>query len=213
MEKSSRQKKEQKPTKTSPSVPGRLPVDLRFDSIVTKRLLLRRLRATDADMIFSYHSNPTVVRDQLWHPVHFAEVEEFVTDQTGIVPDTPGTWFQLAICRREDGIFVGDCGMYFPENDPLQAEIGYTLIPSEKHHGYATEAVRAILGYLFGTCRKHRVTASVNARNTSSIALLKRIGMQQEAHFREDVLLDGIWCDSLVYAILEREWNEHAGKF
>jgi RimJ/RimL family protein N-acetyltransferase len=47
----------------------------------------------------------------------------------------------------------------------------------------------------------------MDPRNTASIALFKRVGMRQEAHFVESLWLNDEWVDDVVYAILEREWR------
>ena len=47
--------------------------------------------------------------------------------------------------------------------------------------------------------------AFTNANNKESIALLKRIGMIEEARLREVRMSDGIYCDEMVYSLLKRE--------
>ncbi|MEU1816789.1 GNAT family N-acetyltransferase [Streptomyces roseifaciens] len=47
----------------------------------------------------------------------------------------------------------------------LQADFGYTLAPALHGQGYATEAVRAVVGHLFGR-GLHRVSADCDVRNT-----------------------------------------------
>jgi RimJ/RimL family protein N-acetyltransferase len=44
------------------------------------------------------------------------------------------------------------------------------------------------------------------------MALLKAVGMHQEAHFRESLLFRGEWVDDVVFALLAREWRNMAGK-
>jgi RimJ/RimL family protein N-acetyltransferase len=38
-------------------------------------------------------------------------------------------------------------------------------------------------------------------------ALCRRLGMRQEAHFRESELFKGSWGDELVFAVLATEWR------
>lgn len=90
--------------------------------------------------------------------------------------------------------------------DSRQVEIGFTVAPAHQGRGFATEAVLGILAYLFERVHKHRVFASVDPRNVASIALLKRTGMRQEAHFRESLWFKGRWADDMVFGILETEW-------
>jgi RimJ/RimL family protein N-acetyltransferase len=178
-----------------------------FSPILTERLELRRLMPDDVDALFAYRSNPSVAKYQDWKPASVAQTREFVEKLSGIEPDTPGTWFQLAIVHRVSGELVGDCGLHFLKDNRRQSEIGITLSPSHQRQGYALEAVRAALEYLFTALGKHRVVASIDPRNTSSIALFKRVGMRQEAHFVESLWHNDEWVDDLVFAILNREWR------
>lgn len=178
-----------------------------FDGIQTPRLVLRRFIREDAAPFFAYRSDPEVTRYQRWKPRNVGEMEAFIEEMSRLRPNTPGTWYQIAVCRLDSSELIGDCGMRFPADDDGQVEIGYTIAPAHQGCGYATEAVTAVLDYLFGTLRKHRVYASVLPRNARSVALLERIGMRKEAHFVESVLIDGEWVDDAVYAILETEWR------
>ncbi len=92
-------------------------------------------------------------------------------------------------------------------DDPRQVEIGFTLAPAYWGQGLATEAVSGILSYLFGPAQKHRVFASVDPRNAPSIALLERVGMRREAHFRESLWFKGEWVDDVIFGVLKSEWK------
>jgi len=85
-------------------------------------------------------------------------------------------------------------------------EIGITLARGFQGRGFATEALRAVLGYLFSTLGKHRVFGSVDPRNAPSLALLERVGMRREAHFVESLWFKGAWADDVIYAMLRREY-------
>ncbi|MGE5542741.1 MAG: GNAT family N-acetyltransferase [Bacillota bacterium] len=183
--------------------------DSGFGSIQTSRLILRRFRPGDAATFYDYRSDPDVSRYQGWKPRSVEEVEAFIEKVSVLHPNTPGTWFQVAVCRRDSGELIGDCGMRFPADDDTQAEIGFTIAPAHQGRGYATEAVTAVLEYLFGVLKKHRVYGSVDPRNTRSIALLTRIGMREEAHFVKSIVMNGEWADDVIYAILDEEWPLH----
>ncbi len=173
--------------------------------IFTERLALTSLRPDDAAAMFAYRADPSVGRYQSWVPGTVDEVTRFIDDMQTLAFDTPDTWFQLAIRRREGDPLLGDLGIHFLKDEPRQVEIGVTIAPSHQRRGYGTEAVRGLLGYLLGTLRKHRVVASVDPRNESSIAMLGRIGMRQEAHFRSSLWIRGEWVDDLVFAMLESD--------
>jgi len=181
--------------------------DERFAELAAGRVVLRRLRPGDLAALVRYRSEPAVARFQGWDsPYPAADGERLIGEMLGRHPDTPGEWFQFAIAIEPDGRLAGDCGALISADDPRQAEIGFTLAPEHQGAGYATEAVLALLGYLFGERAKHRVTASCDPRNTRSAALLERVGMRREGHLVESTWAKGEWTDDLLYALLDREW-------
>lgn len=184
-----------------------------FSNLETERLILRALRPADGAALFRYRSDPEVCRYQAWEPSSAAEVDDFIARMTALEPDTPGTWYQLAICRRDTGELVGDCGLHFPLARDHEAEFGVSLAPEFQGRGYASEALEAVLGYLFETLGKHRVIGSVDPRNHASLRLMERVGLRREAHFRESLWFKGRWADDVICAILRREWEErNAGR-
>ena len=175
--------------------------------ILTERLTLNSFVSTDAAALFAYRSDPEVCRYQSWTPRTLQEIQLFIEGLQILAFDTPGTWFQLAIRDRESGLLVGDLGVFFLDEDRRQVEVGFTIAPAHQGQGFGTEAVAGLFGYLFGSLNKHRVFASVDPRNHASIALLERVGVRQEAHFRESLWFNGEWVDEIVFAMLESEWK------
>jgi RimJ/RimL family protein N-acetyltransferase len=179
-----------------------------FSNLETERLILRPLRPADGAAVFRYRSDPEVSRYQNWEPSTLSEVDDFIARTMVLEPDTPGTWYQLAICRRGTGELVGDCGLRFPLDRGYEAEFGISLAPEFQGRGYASEALEAVLAYLFERLDKHRVFGSVDPRNHASLRLMERVGLRREAHFRESLWFKGGWADDVICAILRREWEE-----
>jgi RimJ/RimL family protein N-acetyltransferase len=173
--------------------------------IVTKRLKLYRLLVKDAPALFEYRSDPNVCRYQAFEPGSLEDARDFIRASTRNAFGSPDTWFGFGLRLRELGPLVGDLGVHFLD-DARQVEIGFTVAPNYQGHGYATEAVQGVLGYLFATRKIHRVFASVDPRNEPSVELLKRVGMRQEAHFSQSLWFKGEWVDDVVFGILESEW-------
>ena len=177
-----------------------------FQDIVTDRLILRDLGPTDAEFMMRYRSDPEVSRYQSWQPTSVDRLRSYFEELAGVDPDTPGAWYQLGIALRSGGELIGDCGFHIL-GDPRLAEIGITVAPRFQCRGYATEALRAIVGYLFGKLRKHRISASIDPRNIGSIRLMQRLAFRQEAHMIESLWVKGQWVDDVIFAMLAREWT------
>lgn len=152
--------------------------------LTTERLVLRELTAEDAEALFGYRSHPHVTRFQSWKPASIDDARTFLATLKLQPPYTGGTWRQLGIALRADGTLVGDCGVHVLKTDSRHAEIGYTIAPEHQRNGYASEAVRALLGMLFGTLRMKRVVARSLASNAASKALLARLGFRPEKNGR-----------------------------
>jgi RimJ/RimL family protein N-acetyltransferase len=175
-----------------------------FAELRTPRLTLRRLRRSDAPELCRYRSLPEVARYQSWETFGLEDAERLVAAQAGVVPETPGTWLQLAVVA---GGVIGDCGLHFL--DSQQAELGIALDPKYQGRGYATEALRAVLDHLFGALGKHRVTATTDAENRAAAALFERLGFRREGHFQKNIWFKGRWGDEFLFAMLEEEWPKH----
>lgn len=173
----------------------------------TPRLALSPLTPADAPAMYAYRSHPEVLRFQPFEPASLLDVETFIADRLSVAFDTPGTRFQCAIRLKDTGLIIGDLGTRFPADETRQAEIGLTVSPDHQGRGFGTEAFGGMLNHLFGNLHKHRVFASVDPGNASCIALLKRVGMRQEAHFRQSFWFKGAWVDDLVFGILASEWK------
>ncbi len=77
---------------------------------------------------------------------------------------------------------IGDLSVWYTGMKDT-VEIGYTFSNSVFGKGYATEAVQALIHYLFETVNVHRIQANLDARNITSQRLCRRVGMRKEAHF------------------------------
>lgn len=171
----------------------------------TDRLILRHFNAGDAEGLCAYRSAPEVTRFQTWEPQSLEAVRAFIAGLQELNPDVPG-WYQVAVTDGRTGVLLGDVGLHVLESDPRQVELGVTFAPSAQRQGYATEALHAVLRHLFERLEKHRVLASTDPRNARVIALLRRLGLRQEAHFVESLWFKGEWADDLIFAMLRREW-------
>ncbi len=135
-----------------------------------------------------------------------AEGRAFIEYMREAQPGLPGSGFQFAIERKVDGLHIGDCFLKLREDDLQQAELGYSLARAHWGQGFATEAVIAVLDYSFLTLRLHRVIAITDCQNAASVALLERVGMRREGHFRQNIWFKGAWGDEYLYAVLQHEW-------
>lgn len=150
-----------------------------FAPIETERLCLRALETGDAEAVRSYRILPEVARFQRWGTDSVESIKADIDAMKTRAISTPGQWYQVGICLRSTGKLIGDCGLRVPESNRKQVEIGITLNPAMQGKGYATEALRAFMDYLFTGLGKDAIFATVDAANTRSAALMLRLGMRK----------------------------------
>jgi RimJ/RimL family protein N-acetyltransferase len=84
----------------------------------------------------------------------------------------------LHASRRDDGTFVGACGLFpVPEGDEI--EIAYRLPFDSWGHGYATEMAQAVLDHGFAALGLARIVGLTWPENVASQRVLRKIGMRE----------------------------------
>lgn len=172
----------------------------------TPRLIARAMRPTDVGPFVAYRSNPDIARYQSWESYTLEQGRALVEEMQALRPGIPGKWYQFALEDVASGELVGDLAARVNPADHRELEVGFTLAPQHQGKGYATEALTGLLDYAFESLGVRRVIAVTDALNHSAAALLARVGMRQEAHFKENVFFKGSWGSEFVFAILTSEW-------
>lgn len=106
-------------------------------SLTTARLVLRPVEAADISAISPLWTDPQV-RRYLGGPV---TADEVARRQRGYV-GAPGTF---GVASRADGTVLGLVIMTPDSARDGQAEVSYLFLPEHWGHGYAREAVTAVL--------------------------------------------------------------------
>ncbi|WP_052311663.1 MULTISPECIES: GNAT family N-acetyltransferase [unclassified Actinoplanes] len=180
--------------------------------LVTKRLRLRPFRSQDADALYDLRSCPEVLRYLYWPPASVEGVREVVAARLAMTKlAADGDCLVLAVEVAATGSFIGEVDLSLVSTEHRHGEIGVILHPSAQGHGYATEAVGALLNLAFDVLKLHRVTAQTSAGNQAAAGAMLRLGMRQEGHLRQCVRFAGEWYDELIFAILAEEWANRTG--
>ena len=174
----------------------------------SRRLSLRPLSAADTNALLAYRSRPDVCRYVPFKPMDTAVIAErlgTVWARTSL--NDAGQSLTLGVEVTATGELVGDVVLFWHSREHRGGEVGYVLNPEFGGHGYASEAVRRLLGLAFDDLGLHRVVARIDARNEASARLARRLGMRQEAYLVRNEWFKGEWTDELDYALLEDEWG------
>jgi aminoglycoside 6'-N-acetyltransferase len=174
----------------------------------TNRLVLRHFHDEDLEAFLAYRNDPEVYRYQGWKvPFERSTAREFVESMKMADPYADGQWFQTVLEQKSDHVQIGDVGFFPKRGSHGQAYIGFTLARPYWGKGYATEAVTAVLDFLFRERKLHRIQADCDPDNSASCRLLERLGFRREAVHIESYWSADHWTDEFIYALLEREWT------
>ena len=172
-------------------------------------MVLRELQENAWPAVLAYESELPSLRDSAWTGRTAEDVRAFVRHFIDWQGEQPRRNFQFAVVLKGEGRLIGNCGIR-TNPDRRDADIGYELAHPHWGRGYATEAARAVLAFGFEELRLHRIWASCVLENAGSGRVLEKLGMRREGHLREHEWMRGRWWDTLLYAILDREW-QHQG--
>lgn len=181
--------------------------------IETQRLRLRPFTRGDVDAVFAYRQREDVAQFLFDGPMSHESVTEVVQMRVGQHEfAAEGDKIFLAAELKAPQRVIGEVSLILRDAPSRQAEIGYIFHPEVHGQGYATEAGRVLLQMGFEGAGMHRIYARCDARNDASRKVMERLGMRREAHFREHAFVKGAWDEEFVYALLEAEWRDGAGR-
>ena len=175
--------------------------------IHTERLILREYEKDDWALVHHYAEKTDVVEFLPWGPNTEEETKQFIERVIKNRSKTPREKYEFAVILKENDKLIGGCSLNICNPEDQSGEIGYCFSPEIWGNGYATEAVSALIEFTFQKLEIHRLFAGVEPENTRSIRVLERLGLRLEGHLKENKLIRGKWRDTLIYAILAKEWE------
>ncbi|MBQ7897073.1 MAG: GNAT family N-acetyltransferase [Clostridia bacterium] len=170
----------------------------------TPRLILRKIKKSDAADMFEYASKEDVTKYLLWNAheslKYTKKYLKFLVSKY-----KTGEYLDWGIVLKSNNKLIGTCGFASLDLANAKCEIGYVLNPDYHKNGYAYEAVGKILEYAFDTLGLNRIEARVIKGNEPSISLLKRCGMTEEGEGREEIYVKGEYKSLIHFSLLKGE--------
>ncbi len=180
---------------------------MRFDPITSERLLLRRFRPEDEADLLARRNDPDVARFQNWTLPYPAEEARAIAASLGAMQGpADGEWYMVVVADRHDGTTYGDLALRLAWGGRM-AEIGYTLASAHWGNGYATEAVAALLEWLFTEVGVTRVEGKLHPDNVASARVLERTGFLHEGRTRLSYWVGDENSDDDLYGLTRDDWE------
>jgi ribosomal-protein-alanine N-acetyltransferase len=84
-----------------------------------------------------------------------------------------GVWTVIEVATN---CVVGDIGFVVPPDADGVVEMGYSIVPTRRRRGYASEAAAALVGWVFQQPGVSAVVAGTDAGNAASQRVLEKAG-------------------------------------
>jgi RimJ/RimL family protein N-acetyltransferase len=149
----------------------------------TDRLVLRPMRPDDLEGLLGVFGDPTVMASFDEEPFDRDRMRRWL--DRNLAHQREHGYGLFAVCLREDGRLVGDCGLEVLEVAGEQVvELGYDVRSDHWNRGYATEAAGAVRDYAFATLRLPRLVSLVRPGNPASERVAEKTGLRKVDEIR-----------------------------
>lgn len=174
----------------------------------TARLRLRPFELADVPALFELARNPNVSRFTLW------DAHRTIDDSRMFVEDyARGRYLEgvpepYAIVLKSTGELVGAAGCRWASQNDRCMELGYWIAEPFWGRGFAAEAARRLVAYVFAEFPVERVQAHFMEGNDASGRVLEKAGLRFEGVRRRALFHRGRFWDLHFYAALRGEGSD-----
>jgi ribosomal-protein-alanine N-acetyltransferase len=169
-------------------------------TIETLRLYLRKFRVEDAkDMFNNWAGDPEVCKYLLWGPHKDAEasrkrIRQWVSNYD---MDNSYVW---AIELKSMNMAIGSISVEITYDSMLTCEVGYCIGKYYWNRGIMTEALQAVMHYLFYDVGYQHIQAKHDLMNPASGRVMQKAGMHfVKTEYHAGIRKDGSYYDCAVY--------------
>lgn len=174
--------------------------------LMTKRLILRAWRETDAKSLYRLAQDPRVSVVAGWRP-HKSPKESLA-----VIRDVYSQPEIYALVLRSTGEVIGSVGLMTYHNSNIglsktDCELGYWLGVPYWENGYCTEAASVLIRHAFEDLSMQRVFCSYIEGNLSSQKVQEKLGFSPH-HVNKNVYWDSLGAsrNEYVSCISRQDW-------
>ncbi len=181
---------------------------MKFEPIHTERLILRPSRLADAQAAFERRNHPDVARYQDWElPYTLERAHNRMAELEAMDgPTVDKGWSLTVVEAANPDRIVGDLATQLLW-DGRTATVGYSFLPEYWGRGYATEASKALIEYLFTVVGVGRMESSLHPDNPPSARVLEACGMTFEGLTRASFWVGDECSDDMLYGMTRADWD------
>ena len=152
--------------------------------IETERLFLREMKENDFDALYEVLADADIMQH---YPYTFDENRVRNWIQRNIERYRIFGFGLWAVCLKETGEMIGDCGLTMQLIDgEIKPEIGYHIRADKQRNGYAKEAAIAVRDWTFNNTPFQIVYSYMKYTNEPSVKTAISYGCKQVDEYKDD---------------------------
>lgn len=178
-----------------------------FPILETDRLILDRLKESDAPLIAKYANNKKISIFTRTLPFPYYEKDALTWIAIADKGFEDKDQFVFAMRDKNTQEFIGGIGLTVTI-EHNRAELGYWLAEPFWNKGYSTEAVKELLKFGFEVLNLNKIIAVFIDLNAASGKVLEKSKMIKEAELKEHDMKDGEYKTLIQYRLTQKEYQD-----
>lgn len=179
---------------------------IRVKKLQTERLVLKKITKSDLDDYVEWKSNhdyhkflPSEVKTKQEYEISLNSIIKNYDDK-----DEPSLLWGIFYNNK----LIGSVSIEDWNIKHKWCEIGCGLNPKFQNQGFAYEAMKCLISYIFNVLKMNRIEVFIWDKNDSSKKLASKLGFVQEGIQRKARIKNNRFVDLYCYGLLKEEWEK-----
>jgi len=177
-----------------------------FPILKTDRLVLKRLRRKDVEIMTIYANDEDLSKHTLNIPFPYKEKDAmwFINISSEYFENL--SKFIFGIYSKGDDSFIG-CIEIGNNIRDKKGGVGYWVAKKYWNKGFMTEALKRVISFGFEELNLNKIEAQFIIENTASEKVMQKVGMLKEATLIDHNFAKGRFRTVVQYRLLRKEFN------
>ncbi len=173
----------------------------------TERLILRRIKSSDAKPMFDNWASDDEVTKYLTWPTHSSvDVSKDVISEW-IQNYSDNKFYQWGIALKDNvDEPIGSISVVHMDDDIDMVHIGYCIGRKWWHQGVTSEAFKEVIRFLIEEVGAKRIESRHDSNNPNSGKVMLKCGLQYEGTLRNSDMNNQGICNSVMYGLLAEDY-------
>ena len=181
--------------------------NVQFEELNTRQLRLRQVRLEDAERFYCFAGSETVTKYMFWKP-HQNVGDSVASIEKTISRYEAGNNWRWGIALAETDELIGIIDLLGINEAERSCTFAYMIAEDYWGKGFATEALKAVLGFAFSHLELETVWGEHFGPNGASGAVMRKAGMKYTGTEFGKYEKNGEIFDVPQYRITRKEWEK-----